>query len=45
VRHVLLIEAYRDNEVGLSPSLMGTLSAIRKREAKTQKNRAGPSEA
>jgi hypothetical protein len=45
VRHVSLIEAYRDNEVFLSPPLMGTLSAIRKREAKTQKNRAGPSEA
>ncbi|HXB67525.1 MAG TPA: AAA family ATPase, partial [Candidatus Acidoferrales bacterium] len=36
VRHVLLIGAYRDNEVGSSHPLMRTLAAIRDAGAKTQ---------
>jgi predicted ATPase/signal transduction histidine kinase len=36
VRHVLLIGAYRDNEVGTSHPLMRTLAAIREDGAKTQ---------
>ena len=36
VRHVLLIGAYRDNEVSSSHPLMRTLAAIRDAEAKTQ---------
>jgi predicted ATPase/signal transduction histidine kinase len=36
VRHVLLVGAYRDNEVGPSHPLMRTLEAIRKVGAKTQ---------
>jgi predicted ATPase len=36
VRHVLLIGAYRDNEVSPSHQLMRTLAAIRDAGAKTQ---------
>src|SRR5580692_9583173 len=36
VRHVLLIGAYRDNEVGSSHPLMRTLATIRDAGAKTQ---------
>jgi len=36
VRHVLLVGAYRDNEVSSSHQLMGTLAAIREAGARTQ---------
>src|SRR6202021_2934873 len=36
VRHLLLVGAYRDNEVGLSHPLMRTLEAIRKTNAKVR---------
>ena len=45
VRHVLLIGAYRDNEVSPSHPLMRTLAAIRDAGAKDAGNRAGASRA
>ena len=45
MRHVLLIGAYRDNEVSSSHPLMRTLAAIRDAGAKDAGNRAGASRA
>ena len=42
LRHVLLIGAYRDNEVGSSHPLMRTLAAIREAGAKTQETVLAP---
>ena len=36
VRHLLLVAAYRDNEVGLAHPLLQTLAAIRKADARVQ---------
>ena len=43
VRHLLLVGAYRDNEVGPSHPLMRTLAAIRKAEARVQEIVLAPS--
>ena len=43
VRHLLLVGAYRDNEVGPSHPLMRTLEAIRKAGAASAGDRAGAS--
>jgi predicted ATPase len=44
VRYLLLIGAYRDNEVGLSHPLMRTLQAMRKAGARTQEIMLAPLE-
>ena len=45
VGHLLLVGAYRDNEVGPSHPLMRTLEAIRKAGAQVRGNRAGAARA
>ena len=44
-QHVLLIGAYRDNEISVSHPLMQTLTAIRERRGKDAGNRTGASRA